>query len=184
MAKQLIGAYTYSKSGKTITLTDWTTVRLDRILLIVDATINTIMYNFADSTVATATVATNVITLSAVPSSSADADKLLIFYDTITGDTSYDDTTLRKAATGTTSAVASSASSVTLLSATAGRKKFVIYNDSTQILYVKYGTTASATDFTWYVGPGMTLEDELYTGRVDGIWASANGNARCTSVVA
>lgn len=88
--KTLVQTYTYSKSAKTITLGGFTAARpvlLERILMIVDATINQIVYNVADSTVATATVTSNnVITLSAVPSASADADKLTIIYDTLPGD--------------------------------------------------------------------------------------------------
>lgn len=89
MAKQTIGNYSYSKSAKTITFTDFSTIRLDRILVIVDATINTILYNFADTAVS-GTVATNVLTLSAVPAGSADADKLVIIYDALTADPTYD----------------------------------------------------------------------------------------------
>jgi len=79
--------------------------------------------------------------------------------------------------------VASSASNVTILALNAQRKGATIYNDSTQILYLKLGATASATSFTakipsesYYVIPAE------YTGIVDGIWASANGNARVTEL--
>lgn len=82
-----------------------------------------------------------------------------------------------------TSNVASSASSVTLLAQRQGRVGFCVYNDSTQVLYVKYGTTASATSYTVQVIAGGFYECPFeYSGRVDGIWASANGNARLTEV--
>lgn len=90
---------------------------------------------------------------------------------------------IQKAPTATLSNVASSATSVTLLAANTGRLAAQIYNDSTQVLYVKFGTTASATSFTvplasntYYEVPGG------YTGRIDGIWASAAGNARITEL--
>jgi hypothetical protein len=88
--KQIIGNYSFSTSAKTITLTDFTTIRLDRIELIVDVTTNKILYNFADNTVASATVATNVITLSALQGGENNSDKLEIFYDAIAGDPIYD----------------------------------------------------------------------------------------------
>lgn len=80
--------------------------------------------------------------------------------------------------------VASSATSVTLLAANAARRGAVIYNDSTAVLYVKFGATASATSFTYYVAPGQHLEfpNVTYTGVIDGIWASANGSARVTEL--
>lgn len=91
--KTLLKNYTFSTSGKTITCTDVSTVRLDRLLLIVDVTTNKILYNFADSTVTAATVATNVITLAALQGGENNTDKLQIVYDTLTSDTAFGDTT-------------------------------------------------------------------------------------------
>jgi hypothetical protein len=58
-----------------------------------------------------------------------------------------------------------------------------VFNDSTAVLYLKYGTTASETDYTVQLAPGGYYEfpQPLYIGPVDGIWASANGNARLTA---
>lgn len=90
---------------------------------------------------------------------------------------------VQQAATGTLTNVASSATSVVILASNANRKAATVYNDSTQILYLKFGTTASTTSFTaplaaatYYEVPGG------YTGEIDGIWASANGNARVTEI--
>jgi hypothetical protein len=62
----------------------------------------------------------------------------------------------------------------------------VIYNDSLVVMYVKFGTTASATSFTYYLAAGATLElpssPGLYTGRIDGILASSTGTARVTEL--
>jgi hypothetical protein len=85
--KQIIPNYSYSVSGKTVTLTDFTTLRLDRLHLITNTTTNAIIYNFADSTVATASISGNVITLSVA--SGSDTDKLQIIYDTLDSDPQY-----------------------------------------------------------------------------------------------
>lgn len=84
-----------------------------------------------------------------------------------------------RAATATGSNVSGSASSVTLLSLNLARLGFSIYNDSTAVVYVKLGTTASATDFAVRIAAGGYYEGPFgYTGRIDAIWASANGAAR------
>ncbi len=79
--------------------------------------------------------------------------------------------------------VASSASSVTLFAAAGSVKGRTIYNDSTAVLYVKVGVTASATSYTVQLAAGDYYEfpQPVYGGVVDGIWAAANGNARTTA---
>lgn len=85
--------------------------------------------------------------------------------------------------TATLSNVAGSASSVTLLSANTGRLGATIVNDSTANLYVKFGTTASTTSYTVLLGASAYYEVPFqYTGRIDGIWDSATGNARITEL--
>lgn len=87
------------------------------------------------------------------------------------------------AATSAVTSVASSATNVTLLASLAGRKGATIYNDSAQILYVKFGATASATSYTVQMAPGAYFEVPFgYTGIIDGIWASADGDARITEL--
>lgn len=87
--------------------------------------------------------------------------------------------------TPTLTNVASSASNVTLLASNASAKSRIVYNESTAVLYLKYGATASATSYTTQVPANSLFEfpQPTYTGQVDGIWASANGNARVTEVV-
>lgn len=88
--------------------------------------------------------------------------------------------------TATLANVASSITSVTLLAANANRLGAVIVNDSTSVLYVKYGSAAAATDFTYLVAAGATLEllrGVIYTGIITGIWVTANGFARVTQLV-
>lgn len=88
--KSVLKNYTFNSVAKTITLTDITAVRLDRLALITDTTTNTILYNFADSTVSTATVATNVVTLSTV-GTAVSTDKLRIDYDVEATDAAFGD---------------------------------------------------------------------------------------------
>ena len=81
MSKGLLKNYTFNTAAKTITLNDVGAVRLDKLALVTDVTTNKILYNFADSTVSLATVAGNVITLSALQGGESNTDKLRIDYD-------------------------------------------------------------------------------------------------------
>ena len=87
-------------------------------------------------------------------------------------------------ATATLSNVNDTATSTTLLSSNTSRKGATIHNDSTAVLYVKFGTTASATSFTVKMAADAYYEVPFgYTGRIDGIWASdASGAARITEM--
>lgn len=76
--KKQITNYTFNKTAKTVTFTDYTTIRLDSILLITNVTDNIIIYNFADSG---GIVSGNVLTLTYDTSSMSDGDSLQIFYD-------------------------------------------------------------------------------------------------------
>lgn len=88
------------------------------------------------------------------------------------------------AATATLTNVSDTATSTTLLALNANRKGATIHNDSTAILYVKFGTTASATSYTVKMAADAHYEVPFgYTGRIDGIWASdASGAARITEL--
>ena len=81
--KTKINNYSFDKTAKTVTFTDYTTIRLDSMLLIVNATDNIIIFNFADPAKG-GTVTNNVLTLSHDTSSMDNTDKLLIYYDDIT----------------------------------------------------------------------------------------------------
>jgi hypothetical protein len=78
--------------------------------------------------------------------------------------------------------VASSATNVTIFAAASSKSARTVYNDSTAVLYLKFGVTASNTSYTVQVAAGGYYEfpQPLYAGQVDGIWASANGSARTT----
>lgn len=88
-------------------------------------------------------------------------------------------------ATSTLSNVAASATSVTLLALNASRESAIFYNDSTSACYVKFGSTASATSFTYKLRAAETLIVDgipVYTGIVTGIWDSATGSMRVTEL--
>lgn len=85
--------------------------------------------------------------------------------------------------TGTQSSVAASATSVLILAKNTGRQGALIYNDSTQVLYLLLANdTASTSNFSVKVSPDDTfvLDERDYTGAVYGVWAAAAGNARVT----
>jgi len=75
--------------------------------------------------------------------------------------------------------VAGSASSVTILASNANRIKATVFNDSTAILYLLEGSSsASTSNFHYKLQPdGLAIISD-YTGQINGIWASATGNAR------
>lgn len=82
----------------------------------------------------------------------------------------------------TVTSVNDTASSTTLIAANANRKEVIIANDSGSTLYVKLGTTASATDYTVKLGTDDYFSTD-YTGRIDGIWsADSTGAARISEL--
>lgn len=90
--KQVVGNYSFVAADKFITLTDFETVRLDRLQLIVDTTTNKILYNFADPTVSSIAISDgNILTFSALQGGESNSDKLQIIYDAQTGDPTYDE---------------------------------------------------------------------------------------------
>ncbi len=86
--------------------------------------------------------------------------------------------------TATRSDVAGSATVVTLIASNANRREIFIHNDSTSILRIKYGSAASATDFTAVLTSqgSFSASTPLYTGIITGIWESGTGFARMTEV--
>lgn len=80
-----------------------------------------------------------------------------------------------------TSAVASSATVVTISEESGAVQGRSIFNDSTQVLYLKMGSGASASDHGVQLAAGAYFEVPFaYKGIITGLWASANGNARVT----
>jgi hypothetical protein len=89
-----------------------------------------------------------------------------------------------KVSTSACTNVSSSATVVTLLSSTAGRRSGFFFNDSTSDVYLKLGTSASATSFTVKIASYgyYELPQPIYTGAITGIWVSANGSMRITEL--
>lgn len=88
-----------------------------------------------------------------------------------------------KSGTATLANVAGSASSVTLLASNTDRRGATIQNDSTAILYVKFGSAASTTSYTIKMAADSYYEIPFgYTGIITGIWSSATGSARITEM--
>lgn len=91
--------------------------------------------------------------------------------------------------TTTSSSVGDSASSVTLLAANSARSGAAIRNDSTAILYIELGATATTSSVVrlppqqYYELP-ILAGGEVYRGIITGIWDSdAGGNARVSESV-
>lgn len=81
------------------------------------------------------------------------------------------------------SSVASSLTSVPLLAANPNRKRVIISNASTQLLYIKLGSGASATSFTVRLATFAYWEIPFtYTGDIEGAWAVVNGSALITEM--
>lgn len=85
----------------------------------------------------------------------------------------------------TLTSVASAITSSVLLATNTARKSFVIYNESTSVLFVAFAATASATAYTVQVLAGGTFVPPAnlrITGVISGIWTTANGFARITEL--
>lgn len=81
-----------------------------------------------------------------------------------------------------TSNISSSATVVTLLAANNARKAAAVYNDSTSVLYLKLGSSASSVSkkITMAAGSYYELPAPAYTGIITGTWATVNGHADVT----
>jgi hypothetical protein len=89
----------------------------------------------------------------------------------------------QKSSSSAVTSVVSSATNVTLLSSNVLRQGGTVYNDSTSTMYLKLGVTATNANFTVKIMPQGYYELPYgYTGQVDAIWTSANGNARITEL--
>ena len=87
-------------------------------------------------------------------------------------------------ATATLTNVVTSVTSAVLLAANVARRQVFVYNDSNSTLYVKFGTTASATSFTVLIPRNGAWESLLngYTGAIDGVLTAGAGTARVTEI--
>lgn len=88
-----------------------------------------------------------------------------------------------RAGTAAVTRVPSSVDAVQILAANPDRLRLLVYNESTQTLYLKYGSGASSTSYTVQLASGDYFEcPGRYTGLVTGAWAGANGAAMVTEL--
>lgn len=93
--------------------------------------------------------------------------------------------TRMRSSTATLSNVSTSTTNATVLAANALRIGATIFNESAQAMYVKLGTTASSSSYTINMASNSYYEvPSGYTGRIDGVLASATGTARVTELTA
>jgi hypothetical protein len=77
-----------------------------------------------------------------------------------------------------------SAAAASLFASNVAARGRYVFNDSTAVLYLKFGTVASSTSHTVQIAAGGYYEFPipLYTGAVTGRWSATNGNARTTEL--
>lgn len=93
------------------------------------------------------------------------------------------DTRETRPASANVSNVTSSASSTTACATNVNRRGACFYNDVDKACYLKFGATASTTDFTVKIFPNgfFTMPFPVYTGQIDVIWdSSPTGDLRVT----
>ena len=86
--------------------------------------------------------------------------------------------------TAAVTSVSASITSVTLKIANVDRVGLLLYNDSCADCFVKYGATASLTDFSVKIKGGghHFIDGPIYSGKVDAIWNSADGAMKVTEI--
>lgn len=89
-----------------------------------------------------------------------------------------------KSTTSTVTRVASSTTNIVLVAANASREGLLLYNDGNATQTIKFGTTATATDFSIRLTPRMTYEmgNPIYVGQIDVISSSTNGAIQVTEL--
>lgn len=70
---------------------------------------------------------------------------------------------------------------VTLAASNSSRRRLVVHNE-TGTLFVKYGTSASATDYTWRLTANTVVEIIGFTGEVTAIKATGSSFAQVTEI--
>jgi hypothetical protein len=90
------------------------------------------------------------------------------------------------ARTPTTTSVAGTASSATILASNANRKGFSVSNISTSKLYLSFSNPATVANCFIEMQPGAFLvfdQQLIVTSAIYGIWTNANGTAQVTEFV-
>lgn len=84
----------------------------------------------------------------------------------------------------TTRTATSNSASVRVDSGVVNRRGFVVVNESSAVMYLKFGATAASTDYTVALAAGSTYESLIdgYTGRLDAILSTGSGFAQVTEL--
>jgi len=124
--------------------------------------------------------------LAKVPTLTVTSTRLLVDGSGVTQPVSGTVATTVAVRTPTTTSVASSATSVTILAANANRRGISIANDSTSILRLSFATPATTANAFIVLPPGAFIlldQQMIVTGIIYGIWSAANGTAQVTEYV-
>ncbi len=81
----------------------------------------------------------------------------------------------------TVSRVPVSTTVTTLAASNASRRRLIIHNE-TGTLFVKYGSAASSTDYTWRLTANTNVEIVGYAGIVTGTKGTGNSDAQVTEI--
>ncbi|HEY0029139.1 MAG TPA: hypothetical protein VGC65_00160 [Bacteroidia bacterium] len=87
---------------------------------------------------------------------------------------------VKKATGAAVTRVPASIASVQMLAANLDRASAIIVNESTSVLYLKYGAAATNIDYSLVLQENEIAIIDDYTGRIDGVWIAAVGNAQVT----
>jgi hypothetical protein len=88
--KTKINNYVFNPINKTIVFSDYDSIKLDNVILIVEVTTGTIIYNFAAANL-TGAVSGNILTLNYDTTSIANTSNLAIYYDDSTTSAATDE---------------------------------------------------------------------------------------------
>jgi hypothetical protein len=156
------------KTDTALMVTDLAAIEV--LLAAIDTVLDTIKVD--TGTIATDTAAM-VVDLAAI-------EVLLTTMDTVLDNIKLDTAQLALGTTGDTTSVASSITVVTLKASNTSRKSLKIVNDGTKILYVREGSGATTSLYTWKLEQDEMAIINDYNGIVTGIWDVANGSAKVT----
>ena len=101
--RQIIRNYTFNKTAKTITFSDFASISIDRLQLVTNVTSNIIIYQFNEPALG-GSASGNVLTLNYNTAAMSNTDKLQIIYDCANGDPLYDATPASSTVEGNVSA--------------------------------------------------------------------------------
>lgn len=169
---EIVATYTFSPASRTIVAAEFSGLPVGAVERITNRTTGDVIFDGSLGRSGSMSGTTLTLEYDTNTKGAASSDKLEILYipDAPT--------------TGTTSSVADNASNATLLSANAARKEAIVQNTSSAVLYVKFGATATASDFTVRLAQYDIISTD-YAGQIDGIWASDpnDGAAKITEVI-